>query len=98
MIKTFCAIKKLDGIDIDQNVINTAINWLSSRQRADGAIPDSNPVIHQEMNVGLALNVVHCVVWCGVLSCGVVGCGVVWCGGMWWDVVWCGVVMRCGVL
>ncbi|CAB4009200.1 complement C3-like, partial [Paramuricea clavata] len=50
VIKTFCAIQKLDGIDIDQNVINTAINWLASRQRADGAIPESNPVVHQEMD------------------------------------------------
>ena len=53
VIKTFCAIKKLDGIDIDQNVIDTAINWLSSRQRADGAIPESHPVYHKEMDVSI---------------------------------------------
>lgn len=53
VMKTFCAIQKLDGIDIDQNVIDTAIIWLTSRQRADGAIPESNPVIHQEMDVSL---------------------------------------------
>ena len=53
VIKTFCAIQKLDGIDIDQNVINTAINWLSSRQRADGAIPESHPVNNKAMDVSL---------------------------------------------
>ncbi|CAB4045644.1 complement C3-like, partial [Paramuricea clavata] len=50
VIKTFCAIQKLDGVDIDQNVINTAINWLASRQRADGAIPESNPVSNKGMD------------------------------------------------
>ncbi|XP_028394711.1 complement C3-like [Dendronephthya gigantea] len=50
VMKTFCAIQKLDGIDIDQNVIDTGIHWLTSRQRADGAIPENHPVIHQEMD------------------------------------------------
>ena len=50
VVKTFCAIQKLDGVDIDQNVINTALTWLTSRQRADGAVIETNPVVHQEMD------------------------------------------------
>ncbi len=65
VVKTFCAIQKLDGVDIDQNVINTAITWLASRQRADGAIPESTPVVHQEMDVSLVLECSG-IVWYGV--------------------------------
>ncbi|XP_046864625.1 complement C3-like [Xenia sp. Carnegie-2017] len=50
VVKTFCAIQKLDGIDVDVNVISTAINWLKTKQRGDGAIIESHPVIHQEMD------------------------------------------------
>ena len=104
MVKTFCAIQKLDGVDIDQNVINTALTWMTSRQRADGAIIETNPVIHQEMDVCLVVRcfeildvglcgVLCCrlVVWCGMVY-GVVWYGMVWYGMVWYGMVWYGMV------
>ena len=51
MIKTFCAIQNLGGVDIDENVICSAISWLSSVQRADGAIPEQMALYDPGMKV-----------------------------------------------
>ena len=46
VVKTFCAIQKIDGIDIDQNVINQSMNWLATKQNANGSIEVSDMIFY----------------------------------------------------
>ena len=68
VVKTFCAIQKLDGIDVDVNVISTAINWLTTKQRGDGAIIESHPVGNQKMDVCRCIFIQFMLLYFGVFA------------------------------
>ena len=52
-MRVFCKIQEFPGIDIDEKLCDS-VNWLVQNQRADGALPEVNMVIHREMVVRYA--------------------------------------------
>ena len=50
-MRVFCKIQEFPGIDIDEKLLCDSVNWLIQNQRADGALPEINMVIHREMVV-----------------------------------------------
>ena len=51
VMRVFCKIQEFPGIDIDEKLLCDSVNWLIQNQRADGALPEINMVIHREMVV-----------------------------------------------
>ena len=53
-MRVFCKIQEFPGIDIDEKLLCDSVNWLIQNQRADGALPEVNMVIHRKMVVRYA--------------------------------------------
>ena len=51
VMRVFCQAQKFAGVNIDQDLVCTSVGWLVANQRADGALPEVNAVIHREMVV-----------------------------------------------
>ena len=52
-MRVFCAAQKFSGVEIDPRVVCESVDWLVAHQRADGAFPEQNWVIHREMIGGV---------------------------------------------
>lgn len=51
VMRVFCKAQEFAGVNIDENVVCQSVGWLIQNQRADGALPEVNHVIHREMVV-----------------------------------------------
>ena len=50
-MRVFCKANEFPGVNIDENLVCESVAWLIRNQRADGALPEVNAVIHREMVV-----------------------------------------------
>ena len=50
-MRVFCKANEFAGVNIDENLVCESVAWLIQNQRADGALPEVNAVIHREMVV-----------------------------------------------
>ena len=51
VMRVFCKAQQFAGVNIDENLVCDSVGWLIGNQRADGALPEVNAVIHREMVV-----------------------------------------------
>ena len=59
-MRVFCKIQEFPGMNIDEELVCDSVNWLIQNQRADGALPEVNAVIHREMVVRNSRSHINC--------------------------------------
>jgi len=56
VMRVFCQAQQFAGVNIDEDLVCDSVDWLIANQRADGALPEVNAVIHREMVVRNSIN------------------------------------------
>ena len=51
VMRVFCKANRFAGMNIDEHLVCESVAWLIKNQRADGAVPEVNPVFHREIVV-----------------------------------------------
>ena len=57
VMRVFCKAQQFAGVNIDENVVCQSVGWLIANQRGDGSLPEVHAVIHKEMVVRYATQI-----------------------------------------